>query len=112
MMRDVLDEALRAYTLRHGGKIEWSGGQSGDVFSLYDTVVVENAVQEDVANKLRAELRTLPARRGWSRTGSGGTGNRHLSLYYEEHGGTFFFDIFLAQKGPDVELYILHKGVK
>jgi hypothetical protein len=112
ILKEVLKPVLAAHKAE-SDEIAWSGGSSGDEFSVRDWLTVKDANIATVAAKLSTEIDKLPAKRGWpGGHGSGASGDSYLRIDYEEDGAHFFFDWILFQKEDDVEVLILHKGVK
>ena len=111
ILKPVLDAALTGYDTKFA-EISWSGGGGSGEFAVDDSVIVKNTDVAPVAAKLSAELNKLPAKRGWNSHGSGIRGDSHLEISYEEDRAQFYFDFVLTQRGKDVEILILHKGVQ
>jgi hypothetical protein len=112
ILKPVLDAVLSGYKTEHA-EISWGGGGGGGVFAVRDSLVVKDTDIATIAAKLSTELDKLPADRGWKSHGPGTrSGNSLLAISYEEDGARFFFDFVLTQRESDVEILVLHKGVK
>ena len=110
ILKTVIDSVQSVYDTEFSS-VSWSGGRSNDEFAVEKKVVVKNADVSSVSVKLYSELQKLPARRGWISHGSG-IGGFYLDISYEEDGAQFYFDFVLRQRQEDVEVLILHKGVR
>ena len=112
ILKSVLDTVLSGYKTEDA-EINWGRGGGEHVFASHGLLVVKDADIEAIAATLSTELDKLPAVRGWKSHGPGARrGNSLLSISYEEDGARFFFDFVLTQRESDVEILILHKGVK
>ena len=112
ILKPVLDAVLLAYKAEDA-EISWGKGGGEDVFAASGLLVVKDADIETIAAKLSTELDKLPAVQGWKSHGPGArSGNSLLSISYEEDGARYFFDFVLTERESDVEILILHKGVK
>ncbi len=114
ILKPVLDATLAGQDTQFS-EISWSGGSSGNEFSVDDSLIVKNASVDEIAAKLSTELDKLPASRGWKShgSGSGGVGSiQNYEIPYEEGNAQFYFNFILVQHENDVDILILHKGVR
>ena len=114
ILKPVLDVTLAGKDTLFS-EISWSGTSTGGEFTVNDSLIVKNANVGDIAAKLSTELDKLPDLRGWESHGSsaGGAGSiQNYEISYEEGDAQFYFDFILVQNDNDVDLLILHKGVR
>jgi hypothetical protein len=114
MLKPLLDVTLAGQDTQFS-EISWSGGGSSNEFAVDDSLIVKNASVGDIAAKLSAELDKLPDRRGWKSHGSGSGGDGSIQNYeisYEEGNARFYVNFILVQHEKDVDILILHKGVR
>jgi len=111
MIKDAFSSALGGYRLQ-GADLRWSGSDSGDKFSVRNTVTVMDANQRDVADLLANKLESLRLSRQWKSKGSSRSGDNYLSFSYEENGAKFFVDFILIPRDKNVEILVLYKGVR
>lgn len=111
ILESVMIPALADHGMEFEG-MDWSGGGDRGSFAVHGSLFVKDATAAGLSEELAAEWKKLPAARGWKshkfRTG----GSMLLGIEYEEKGNRFYFDIVLCEKGADVEMMILHKGIR
>lgn len=114
ILKVVLDAALAGHETEFSMN-PWGGGSSGNQFDVQTSLIIKNLSVGEFAAKLSTELDKLPATRGWKShgSGSGGVGSiQNYEISYEEDNSQFYFDFILVQNENDVEVLILHKGIR
>ena len=111
ILKEVYGSSLTGFELQFED-ITWSGTSGSHEFSRRDNLIVKNAQQSTVADRIEKELKRLPTKRGWDSHGSGRTGDRFLRIDFEEDSAQFYMDFIISQRGDDVEVYCLYKGVR
>lgn len=114
ILKPVLDVVLAGQDTLFS-EISWSGSSSGNQFAVNDSLIVKNANIGDIAAMLSTELNKLPDLKGWKAhgAGSGGVGSiKNYGISYEEGSARFYFNFILVQNEKDVDILILHKGVR
>ena len=93
------------------GEVSWSGTSSNEEFSVSDQLIIRAASVQEVSALLERKLDELPGERGWN-DHAGDLSDRHLEISYADGGARFWIDFVLFQEGPDVDVRILHKGIR
>ena len=110
IVKSVLEPILTSHqsTL---GEVSWGGTSSNDEFSVTDQLIIRSISVREVSALLEKKLNQLPDVRGWS-DHAGNLSDRHLEISFAEDGAKYWFDFVLFQEGPNVDIRILHKGIR
>lgn len=114
ILQPILDTVLAGHKTL-SAEIKWGGISTNKDFSADDSLVVVDANLGDIATKLTSEIDKLPEQRGWTShsSGVGGVGKiQNYEITYVEGDAWFSFNFILVQDERNVDILILHKGVR